>query len=105
MATAQPRGQTKAEKAEKADSRHAEHGGGDDAIWDRRHQHRRAGLVGVYRSRDVVKMHALIAAGELSADAAPAPPDPNDRSVSKRQWELSTELSIVEGLQMSLSRS
>ena len=67
-----------------------ETGSSDDAIWDRRHQHRRAGLARVCQSEDVTWMYALIAAGELPAGGAPMPPDPNDRSVSKRQWELGT---------------
>jgi hypothetical protein len=62
----------------------------DDVIWDRRHKHRRAGLAGVYKSCDVIQMQILISAGELSHDDAPTPPDPSDRSLSKRQWELST---------------
>ena len=59
----------------------------DDANWDRRHQHRRAGLNGVYKSKDAVAMNVLIAIGELSPADAPTPPDPYDRSLSKRQWE------------------
>jgi hypothetical protein len=60
----------------------------DDVIWDRRYKHRHAGLAGVYSSRDVIQMQVLISAGDLSRDDAPTPPDPSDRSMSKRQWEL-----------------
>ena len=75
----------------------------DDANWDRRHQHRRAGLNSVYKSKDAIAMGVLIAIGELSPEEAPTPPDPYDRSLSKRQWELGMvgskqTLSIVEGL-------
>ena len=76
----------------------------DDVIWDRRYKHRHAGLAGVYSSRDVIQMQVLISAGELSRDDAPTPPDPSDRSLSKRQWELSTAkyTSIMEGLQVHI---
>ena len=72
----------------------------DDANWDKRHQHRRSGLNSVYKSKDAISMYVLIAIGELSPDEAPVPPDPDDRSLSKRQWELSTEqeLSIIGSL-------
>ena len=59
-----------------------------DAIWDRRYKHRNAGLAGVYNSRDVIQMQVLISAGELAHDDVLTPPDPSDRSLSKRQWEL-----------------
>ena len=62
----------------------------DDANWDRRHQHRCAGLNSVYRSKDAISMYVLIAIGELSPEEAPIPPDPYDRNISKRQWELGT---------------
>ncbi len=46
-------------------------------------------------------MYVLIVIGGLAPEEAPIPPDPNDRSLSKRQWELGTEqqLSIMEGHQ------
>ena len=50
--------------------------------------HRHAGLAGAYKSRDVIQMLILISVGELSPDEAPMPPDPDDRSLSKRSWEL-----------------
>ena len=76
----------------------------DDVIWDRRYKHRSAGLAGLYNSRDVIQMQVLISAGELSRDDAPSPPDPSDRSLSKRQWELRTAkyTSIMEGLQIHI---
>ncbi len=76
----------------------------DDVVWDRRHKHRRAGLAGLYESRDVIQMHILISVGELSPDDAPTPPDPGDRSISKRQWELSTVRysSAMEALQVHI---
>ena len=79
----------------------------DDASWDRRHQHRRAGLNSVYKSKDAVAMGVLIAIGELSPADAPSPPDPYDRSLSKRQWEWGMAgdkqtSSIVEGLSVYL---
>ena len=63
-----------------------------------------AGLAGTYKSRDVVQMQILISVGELSPDEAPTPPDPDDRSIGKRQWELSTVKysSIMEGLQVHI---
>ena len=76
----------------------------DDVIWDRRYKHRSAGLAGLYNSRDVIQMQVLISAGELSRDDVPSPPDPSDRSLSKRQWELRTAkyTSIMEGLQVHI---
>ena len=76
----------------------------DDVVWDRRHKHRHAGLAGTYKSRDVAQMQILISVGELSPDEAPTPPDPDDRSIGKRQWELSTVKcsSIMEGLQVHI---
>ena len=59
----------------------------DDAVWDRRHKHRVAGLAAVHRSRDFFAMLSLIAAGEASADRAPLEPRPDDRACSKREWE------------------
>ena len=59
-----------------------------DSVWSSRHKHRHAGLAAAYRSRDVVTMLILTSTGELPADDSPAPPDPDDRNVSKRQWEL-----------------
>jgi hypothetical protein len=49
-------------------------------------------------------MQIFISVGELSPDEAPTPPDPNDRSIGKRQWELSTakNSSIMEGLQVHI---
>ena len=35
-------------------------------------------------------MVILISVGELSPSGAPTPPDPDDRSLGKRQWEFST---------------
>ena len=60
----------------------------DDANWDRRYRHRRAGVNSVYKSKDAVAMSVLIAIGELTPEDAPIPPDPYDRKLSKRQWEL-----------------
>ena len=59
-----------------------------DSVWSSRHKHRHAGLAAAYRSRDVITMLILTSTGELPADDSPAPPDPDDRNVSKRQWEL-----------------
>ena len=69
----------------------------DDACWDRRHQHRRAGLNSVYKSKDAVAMNVLIAIGELSPADAPTPPDRYDWSLSKRQWEwgIMAEIDII----------
>jgi hypothetical protein len=61
----------------------------DDATWDRRNKHRRAGVDAVYRSRDFLIMQSMISDGELSAGDAPQAPDPNDRACGKRQWERS----------------
>ncbi len=76
----------------------------DDVVCDRRRKHRHAGLAGTYRSRDVAQMQILISVFELSPDEAPTPPDPDDRSIGKRQWELSTakNSSIMEGLQVHI---
>ena len=76
----------------------------DDVVWDRRHKHRQAGLAGLCKSRDVILMHSLISAGELSHDDAPTPPDPDDRSLGKRQWELGTVKysSAMEALQVHI---
>ena len=60
----------------------------DDIIWDRRREHRLAGLATAHRSRDVVAMLLMTSTDELSANDAPIPPDPEDRNLSKRQWEL-----------------
>ena len=35
-------------------------------------------------------MVILISVGELPPSGAPTPPDPDDRSLGKRQWEFST---------------
>jgi len=59
----------------------------DDTSWDRRQKHRRAGLAAVLRAKDAANMAELISTGELLGDAAPQPPDPEDRACSKRQWE------------------
>ena len=78
---------TRAKKENKRGGRDRACDNSDDASWDRRHQHRNAGLNSVYKSKDAVAMHVLIAIGELSPADAPSPPDPYDRSLSKRQWE------------------
>ena len=78
---------TRAKKRSRRGGRDRACDNSDDASWDRRHQHRRAGLNSVYKSKDAVAMNVLIAIGELSPADAPSPPDPYDRSLSKRQWE------------------
>ena len=77
------KGRAISRKAEVAES-------SDDVVWDRMHQHRHAGLAGLYESYDMVQMHSLISVGELSHADAPTPPDPDDRSIGKRKRELST---------------
>ena len=69
----------------------------DDSTWDRSQKHRKAGLDAVYRSRDFIIMLSMTSTGELAADDAPRPPDPNDRSLGKRQWELGMQswLSLI----------
>ena len=64
----------------------------DDSTWDRRSRHRLAGIAAVYRSRDFVTMLTMTSTGELEASNAPLPPDPGDRTCSKRQWELRMQL-------------
>ena len=95
MAGAASKGQTKQgrQSKEKCDN-------SDDTIWDRKHRHRHAGLASAHRSPDVIQMYVLISTEELPPEEEPMPPDPYDRKLSKRQWELSTEkdLSIIEGL-------
>ena len=81
---------TRAKKRSRRGGRDCACDNSDDASWDRRHQHRRAGLNSVYKSKDAVAMNVLIAIGELSPADAPTPPDPYDRNLSKRQWEWST---------------
>ena len=61
----------------------------DDAVWNIRSKHRHAGLAAAYRSRDVVTMLIMTSTGELPVDDSLVPPDPDDRRVSKRDWELS----------------
>jgi len=62
--------------------------GTQEAVWDHRSKHRNAGVKAVHRSRDYVTMLLLTSTGELSSDDAPTPPDPSDRTLSKRQWEM-----------------
>ena len=97
---------TRAKKRSRRGGRDRACDNSDDASRDRRHQHRRAGLNSVYKSKDAVAMNVLIAIGELSPADAPSPPDPYDRSLSKRQWEWGMAgnkqtLSIVKGLRVS----
>ena len=58
----------------------------DDAAWDRRQTHRRAGLAAVKRSRDFLAVQTMVVAGDLSPEDVPTAPDSEDRTRSKRQW-------------------
>ncbi len=62
-----------------------------DAVWQRRCRHRLAGVLAAQRSRDFNTRLAKLSAGEQSQEGAPLAPDPEDRSVSKRQWERSMQ--------------
>ncbi len=61
----------------------------DDWIWERRRSHRLGGFLAVQKSRDFITMLAKVSAGELSQEGVPTAPDPDDRSISKRQGERS----------------
>ena len=60
----------------------------DDSKWDRRQKHRKAGLDAVYRSHNFITLVSMTSTGERSLNDAPTAPDPHDRGLSKRQWEL-----------------
>ena len=64
-------------------------GNTDDWVWERRRSHRLAGVLAGPKSSDFITMLAKLSAGELPQEETPIAPDPDGRSISKRQWEKS----------------
>ncbi len=62
-----------------------------DVAWARRIHHRSNGVDAVKRSSDYDSMVRLELADRLSPTLRPRTPDPLDRTLSKRHWEMSVQ--------------
>ena len=62
-----------------------------DVAWARRIHHRSNGVDAVKRSSDYDSMVRLESADRLSSTIRPRTPDPLDRTMSKRHWEMSVQ--------------
>jgi hypothetical protein len=62
-----------------------------DGDWARRIRHRSNAVDAVKRSSDYDSMVRLDSVDRLSATLRPRTPDPLDRTVSKRHWEMSVQ--------------
>ncbi len=65
-----------------------EHG---DIAWASRIRHRSDGVDAVKRSSDYERMLGLVSAERLAPANRPCTPDPLDRTMSKRHWEMSVQ--------------
>ena len=57
----------------------------------RQSKQRHAELVAACRTRDAFAMLNMISTGELDGSWAPNAPDPEDDTLTKRQWQLSLQ--------------
>ena len=60
----------------------------DETVWSRRLSHRIQGLAALHRSPECVSLMVLVGTGEIDEQSVPTPPDPFDRTQSKRPWEF-----------------
>ena len=60
----------------------------NEKVWLRRLSHRIEGLAALHRSPECVKLMILVGTGEIDEQSVPTPPDPFDRTQSKRTWEM-----------------
>ena len=67
-------------------SRHVDNS--NEKVWLRRRAHRIAGLAALHRSSECVRLMILVGTGEIDETSVPTPPDPFDRTQSKRKWEM-----------------
>ena len=67
-------------------SRHVDNS--NEKVWLRRLSHRIEGLAALHRSPECVKLMILVGTGEIDEQSVPTPPDPFDRTQSKRTWEM-----------------
>ena len=58
----------------------------DETVWSRRLSHRIQGLAALHRSPECVSLMVLVGTGEIDEQSVPTPPDPFDRTQSKRTW-------------------
>ena len=60
----------------------------NERVWAHRLKHRIEGLAALHRSPECVRLMVLVGTGEIDEQSVPTPPDPFDRTQSKRTWEM-----------------